>query len=136
MVVRREAQIGMGDTYKNVAKGNARVGAQIGRLEGRAANHADGDTYSQSAGTRVVAALLDEIQVELRRARSRDEIDEPTADAIRAEVDAAAECLPLDDEQQRGRFIIMMRRAKGLVEGLSTLTVKVVEAINAVRGIQ
>jgi hypothetical protein len=114
---------------KNTANDNAQVGQQIGVVYG--------NNSSSGVFTRQEVDLSTQL-VGLRRAmadaRCSNEIDDAEARAIANEIDMAAECLPLDGKDSAGRFVLAMKRAKGLAEGLADVTMKITAAIAAARG--
>jgi hypothetical protein len=63
-------------------------------------------------------------------------IDAATADAADHELDVAATALPASDPDARSKFVLALKKVRGLVEGLAGLTEKVAAAINAVHGLQ
>lgn len=125
----------MSDVFKNTARDNASVGAQIGRVDGDV-NVGGGVSAAHPASSESLLELLAEIREELDSARRRGDIDRDSESAAREEIVAAEASLPISDEDSASRFTVAMKRARGLVEGLATLTTKVTEAITAVQGIQ
>ncbi len=124
----------MSDEYKNIAKDQAHVGAQIGQVRGNVSVGV-GDA-SGGASREGLQAILDELRSELRATRHRGEINADSADAVEKELDEATDCLPATDEESKSKLVVAMKKIKGLVEGLAGLTTKVTDAIAAVKGVQ
>lgn len=122
----------MGNKYENIAKDQAYVEVQIG--------HAHGNVRVGGARGRAsredLQTMIDELRSELRATRQQGAIDADIADAVEKELDEATDCLPVADEESGSKFVVAMKKAKGLVEGLAGLTTKVTEAITAVHGLQ
>jgi adenosylhomocysteine nucleosidase len=120
----------MGDTFYNIAQDEAFVGIQAGRVHGNVVS----GSVSKRASHRELEKLLEEVRGELRAARLAGRIDATSADAVTGQLDEAADTLPVTDEESRRKFLVALKKAKGLVEGLAVLTEKVAAAIAAVHG--
>lgn len=125
----------MGDRVHNtnIAGPGSRVVAQINQA-GRDVRVRDGGA-ARSVTPEDLPALLDTLREDVRASTQRGEIDAMSTEAFEAELEEARSHLPVTDEESRSRFVVAMRRAKGLVEGMADLTTKVSEAIEAVQGI-
>jgi CRP-like cAMP-binding protein len=125
----------MSEIYQNIARDQARVGAQIGQIRGDV-SLGSGIVETDRVTPDGLQRILDELRHELRATRARSEIDRATADAAEQELDEAADCLPLRDHDSTGRLIIALKKMSGLVGGLVSLGTKVAEAITAVQGMK
>jgi adenosylhomocysteine nucleosidase len=123
------------ELYQNIARDQARVGAQIGHIRGNV-SLGPGITETDRDARTELQQILDELRLELQTTRARSGIDHATADAAEQELDEAADCLPLADHDSTSRFIIALKRMSGLVGGVVSLGAKVTEAITAVQGMK
>lgn len=121
----------MGDTFKSIARDQAYVGVQVGR-----AGTVNSGGIPARADHRDLGELLEEIRGDLDAARQRDEVDTAIADAVAEELNEAAAALPATDERSENRYVVALKKAKGLVEGLAGLTQKIAAAIAAVHDLQ
>jgi adenosylhomocysteine nucleosidase len=122
----------MSDEYKNIAKDRAHVGLQIGQMYG----NANVDEAPAQTSRENLQVMIEELRRELRASRQRGSIDADSADAVEKELNEAADCLPASDDGSKSKFVVAMKKIKGLVEGLAGLTTKVARAIAAVHGLQ
>jgi hypothetical protein len=121
--------------FTNIAK-DSNVGAMISNVGGNVSIGTGVRGTIDRQALVDLAALVNDLRSELHEARRRGEIDGESAGAVEQELDEAARALPLADASAGKRFVLAMRRAKGLVEGLAGLTTKIAEAIAAVQGTQ
>jgi hypothetical protein len=114
----------------NIARDKSQVGQQVSEVAG--------NLYVGTRETGQDADLATQL-AELRRAvadaRIEGRIDDDSAEALGKEIADAAQCLPIENSKSYRGFELSMKRAKGLAEGLADVTVKVVAAIAAARGI-
>jgi hypothetical protein len=114
----------------NIARDKSRVVYQVSEVKG---NFYAGTREAEQDAD--LATQLAELRRAVADARIEDRIDDASAEALGKEIANADRCLPIEDgESQRG-FVLSMRRAKGLAEGLADVTTKVAAAIAAARGI-
>lgn len=98
-----------GDTTTNIAKDNARVWIQAGRIDGPVVLGAEPRPADLATG-------LLELRELLRRARATGELDESTYRAAAEELDAAG---------QRGTAVVSLMRLRGLLMDIADLAAKV-----------
>ncbi|MDG4823985.1 hypothetical protein O7635_19190 [Asanoa sp. WMMD1127] len=115
-------------TYRNVARDNARVAAQIGRVDGNISIH-------QGVGA---SADLDDGLEDLRRALAvaaeRGLIDKGTLADAQDELAKAGAVLPAGDDDDRGRVVRSLRKVKGLVGDVADLGARIAAIVAAVEG--
>jgi 8-oxo-dGTP diphosphatase len=114
----------------NFATGNAKVGNQIGNIEG----NFNAGTVDFSRREDLTVQLAD-LRSAMAHARASGRIDSASAEAISAELESAAKCLPVADSKSQNGFVLAMKRAKGLADGLADVTIKITAAIAAARGV-
>jgi adenosylhomocysteine nucleosidase len=117
----------MGDTVRNIAKGNARVGIQAGRITG---------PVTVNGGTAAVDTLLDDVaqlRLLLERARADGEVDDDTYRAAERELDAIDDSLPPVTGQDRTTTLLSLRRLRGLLLDVAEVAAKVTAVISVVQ---
>ena len=77
--------------------------------------------------------LLEDLGEALRQAREAGRIDEATLREVRKELDLAAGLSTDDAPETRNRFVLAMRKCKGMVENVSTLAAKIAQVIAVVQ---
>lgn len=125
----RKAQA-MTDSVKNVARDNARVGVQAGRIHG---NVTIGDLPQATSPD--PAAQLAELRDKLARARKTQEVDEVTFAAAEEEIAVAVESLSESSEHGRNKAVIALKKLRGLLADVTELAAHVSSIISAIRGI-
>lgn len=120
----------------NIARDHARVGEQIGRI-GTRIDHVDGDVHigGTPAAPDVLRRQLAEIRRVLADEQAAGRLGQDTYEAAADELRAAVSYLSTPGNAGRKRFVLAMKRLKGLVEGVADLAAKVAAAINAARGL-
>ncbi|WP_416902928.1 purine phosphorylase [Micromonospora echinospora] len=125
---RPEGATGMtGGTVHNVAKGNARVGFQAGHVHGPV-RIGDG----ASARPTDLAAELAALRSQLKEAHRAGQVDEATYAAAEAEVEIATRAV--DAVPGGGEAVVALRRLRGLVDDVPTLSARLADLIVLVRG--
>jgi adenosylhomocysteine nucleosidase len=101
-----------GDTTTNIARGNAHVSIQAGRIVGPV-------VFGQEPRRADLASGLLELRELLRRARAAGELDEHTYAAAVAELDAAS------DPGRPAAVVVSLMRLRGLLMDVADLALKV-----------
>jgi 8-oxo-dGTP diphosphatase len=117
------------DTYENVAKDHAVVGAQIGRMTGGAVRV---DAAGQPGE---LGAQLETLRLALVEARRTGQLDAATYAEARTELATALERLPAADGDGRSGFVLALRKLKGLVEDAVGLAAQVSAILAATGGL-
>jgi adenosylhomocysteine nucleosidase len=104
------------------------------------AAHVTGSTVwmgaAPQASTR--AGLVAELAVfreHLIRERSIGKLDEDTYEAAQAELDIASEALQADTPEDKSRFLLALKRLRGLIADVADLAAKIVSLIAAAKGL-
>lgn len=87
-----------------------------------------------AAGAPDLAAELAAIRQLLARERSAGHLDAATCEAAEAELDGADEALPADTEPTRSKFMLALKRLRGLIGDVADLAAKVAALIKTVSG--
>jgi len=106
----------VGDHTTNIARGNARVWIQTGRIDGPVIIGAAPPTADLTSG------LLD-LRQRLRKAHAAGEVDEGTYAAAMRELDVATAATPPSDPRRRSTVTVSLKMLRGLlmdVDDLST----------------
>jgi adenosylhomocysteine nucleosidase len=122
----------MGDTIRNVAKGNARVVVQAGQVHGGiqvSGQHTPPDEPAEPA-----TAIAD-LAVRLQQARAAGQLDEDTYQAAKAELAAAYETLRTTTPPDIGAVTLALKKARGLVGDVAVLAAEVAAIIALVQGL-
>jgi adenosylhomocysteine nucleosidase len=98
-----------GVTYQNVARGDARVGIQVGQVHGDV-NY----TVEQSRPADLAQALAG-FRSRLRSARADGRVDEATFAAAEDELAIADDALRAETPQGKGRLTLALKRLRGLL---------------------
>jgi len=72
----------------------------------------------------------------LAHERSAGRIDEPTYEAARAELDTAADALAADTPEGRNRFVLALKRLRGLIADLTDLATRVANLLVTVKDLR
>jgi hypothetical protein len=118
----------------NIARDHARVGEQIGRIDSRI-DHVAGDVHigrGVPAGDEILGQLA-ELRRALVRQRAAGKLDDNTYEAAADELRTAESWLSSPGTARRDRFVLALKRLKGLVEGIADLGAKVAALIAAGR---
>ncbi|MER6811047.1 5'-methylthioadenosine/S-adenosylhomocysteine nucleosidase [Spirillospora sp. NPDC000708] len=118
----------MGDTVRNIAKDNARVGVQAGHVHGGV--HLKTDMAAQADPSAVLADLT----ARLEQARDAGVIDEDTHRAARAELDDAREALHATP-RNTGAVTLALKKVRGLVADVAALAAEVASVLGLVRNL-
>jgi 8-oxo-dGTP diphosphatase len=118
----------MGARFTNVAKGRARVGAQIGQVIGNV--QVGGKA---GIGDELVSELA-ELRKALVDARNVGELDSETFAAAETELQIADSCVPVTSDSKRSKLKIALKRLRGLVEDVTTLAAKVTAVLSGLGG--
>ncbi|WP_253880691.1 5'-methylthioadenosine/S-adenosylhomocysteine nucleosidase [Actinomadura rupiterrae] len=116
----------MGDTVRNIAKGNARVGVQAGHVHG-GVHLAAGDASQPDP-----SAALVELIARLDQARDAGVLDDDTHRAARAELDDAREALHATPPDT-SRVTLALKKVRGLVADAAALAAEVASVLGLVR---
>lgn len=118
----------MGDTVRNIAKGNARVGVQAGHVHGGV--HLSTDKAAQADPSVALADLT----ARLEQARDAGVIDEDTHRAARAELDDAREALHASP-RNTAAVTLALKKVRGLVADVAALAAEVASVLGLVRNV-
>lgn len=122
--------------YVNVAQDHAQVGEQVSTI-GTRIDHVTGDVHLGGDRTPSADALRQQL-AELRRALASAEragrLGQETYEAAADELRAADSYLSRPDMPGRQRFVLALKRLKGLLDGVADLAAKVATILDAVRG--
>jgi hypothetical protein len=105
--------------------------AQVGQMIGSQTTTYSTETSADVDGVR---HQLAELRRSLTEHQRSGRLDEDTYEAAVNELGIANESLAAPDEKQRSRFMLAMRRLKGLVDDVADLAAKVAAIMHAVRG--
>jgi hypothetical protein len=105
--------------------------AQVGQMIGSQTTTFSTET---SADVNVVRHQLAELRHALTEHQRTGRLDEDTYQAAVTELYVADESLAAPDEKRRSRFMLAMRRLKGLVDDVADLAAKVAAIMQAARG--
>jgi hypothetical protein len=114
----------VGDWNQNIARDNAHVGMQIGRVEGNAAF---------SSGESVVEQLR-MLQAALIEAHRDGRLEPSLFVAARTELAQAVEQAPAPGQEPSSGFVVAMRKLAGLVGGAAELARAVTAVITIAQG--
>lgn len=78
-----------------------------------------------------LAAELVALREQLVRARSTGDLDEPTYQAAQEQVDLADEALDSDPREGAGKFVLALKRLRGLIADVADLATKIATLITA-----
>ncbi|MEV1001834.1 5'-methylthioadenosine/S-adenosylhomocysteine nucleosidase [Nonomuraea sp. NPDC050202] len=120
----------MSDNVKNVARDNARVGVQAGRIHG---NVTVGHPPQSQAADPI--SQLAELRDRLARARKAQEVDEDTFTAAQEEIVVAAESLAESTEAGRSKAMVALKRLRGLLADVAELAAHVSAVIAVIRSV-
>ncbi len=82
-----------------------------------------------------IAAELAAFRGHLLRERAAGNLDDTTYEAARAELDTADEALPADTPESKSRFVLALKRLRGLIADVSDLATKIAALIAAASGL-
>lgn len=121
----------------NIAAGRARVGQQIGQQIGTRIDHIRGDVHTGGSADQFdeVRRQLGDLRRALRDQQLAGRLDEETYEAAVDELRGADVYLTAPDPAAKSRFVMAMRRLKGLLEEVADLAAKVTAIIHTVRGL-
>ena len=116
------------ESYKNVARGHARVGMQVGKHVG--------DVHVHEPAPEDLAGRIEAVQAELRALRKSRDLDEHIYLTAQGDLEEAAGLAllgadkPMDDDK-RAQLIQILRRVWLVVSGVADLGAKVAAIITA-----
>lgn len=119
---------GPGST-QNIAMGNARVGMQVGTIYGNARNSGD----ERPPGD--LAEAFTTLRSRLREARDAGRLDGDTYAAVEAELAEADEALRGDDHKDGNRFVLALKKLRGLVSDAADLAAATTAVIALAKGL-
>ncbi len=119
------------DGVTNIAQGST-VGIQAKEVTGSVVTI--GATPPLSSTTDLAAELA-AVRTELARARSRGTLDTVTYVAAQDELDLAAKALAENTPDGKSRFVLALKRLRGLIVEAADVATKVAALITAVNGV-
>ncbi|HEY3686517.1 MAG TPA: NUDIX domain-containing protein [Streptosporangiaceae bacterium] len=119
----------MPGTTRNIATGNAHVGAQVGTVYGglRIGGEANGPGD--------VAEALAILRARLTEARAAGRLDDETYAAVETELAEADDALRDGRRQDGSRFVLAMKKVRGLIGDAADLAAAATAAITLARGL-
>jgi len=123
------AKTGGGFVY-NVASGQ--VGIQAANVTGSTVWMG---TAPQTVTTSDLVAELAALRDLLKRERTAGALDDATYEAAEAEIDVASEALETNTSESKSRFVLALKRLRGLVADVADLASKIAAMIVAVKGL-
>lgn len=129
--MRHRSRPGTGDVI-NIADRNSTVGIQGKNVTNSVVTIG---TAPQAATTPDLAAQLVSIRDELARARSTGTVDSSTYEAAQDELDLASKALEENTPEGTGRFVLALKRLRGLIAEAAEVASKVAALIIAVNSL-
>jgi len=83
-----------------------------------------------------VAGELAALRQMLLKARDAGQVDEPTHRAAQAELDTATEALGSTSNESRSRFVLALKRLRGMLDDVADIATTITGLISAVSGPQ
>lgn len=118
----------MSEAVRNIAKDNARVGVQAGRVHG-------GVRFSGEKGTPTdLSKAIADLTLRLERARDAGIVDEDTHRAARAELDDAREALQTVP-RNTSAVTLALKKVRGLVGDVASLATEVASVLGIIRSL-
>ena len=117
------------ESYRIEAKGNVRVGVQVGKLAGGVHQHAEVLSAER------LHQQLSELQQALLGAWQRNELAPAAFNAAQLELATAAEHVAAAAEGDRGKLLGSLKRLRRHLGGTLGLTAQVATIIAAVKGL-
>lgn len=105
----------MSEWYTNIAGGDARVGAQIGKVDG---NVTVGSPQFHEDGLRTQVA---ELRSAMRRAVETGTLEAEIRKAAEAELTEVDAYLKHGDEKQRGKMVLALKKVRGLLGDVASV---------------
>lgn len=122
----------MNDTYNFNTQGGTGI-TQIGKVEGDVKN-LHRHSRNASDGRADLAVMLDDLRRDIRNALANGDVNARDAEAFEDVLNEANGYLPVTSEDGKTRFLVAMKKAKGLVEDLAGVAAKLAAAVAAARG--
>ncbi|GAA0947085.1 5'-methylthioadenosine/S-adenosylhomocysteine nucleosidase [Actinocorallia libanotica] len=119
----------MSEMIHNVAKDNAQVGVQAGRVYGGIRVYGGQDAQTDPA--EAIAAL----ETRLQQAHAAEQLDENTYSAALEELATAREVLRSNGPQDMGTVTLALKKVRGLVGDVAALAAEVTSIIALVQGL-
>jgi adenosylhomocysteine nucleosidase len=114
-----------------ISSDNSTVGIMAGVVRDSAVSIVG--TPPRMATAADLAAELTALRAQLARERSVGKVDDPTYQAAQAELDIADKELAADTKESRSRFVMALKRLRGLVADVTDVGTKIAALITAVR---
>lgn len=115
----RDLPMGTTATFRNIATGNARVGAQVGQVIG---------DVTVGAGGTDLAAQLSAFRTQLAKAHRDGSLDDATYAAAQEELDTASGAL-----REPGKLTVALKRLRGLVGDVADLATRLATITSLVK---
>ncbi|KPM54757.1 purine phosphorylase [Frankia sp. R43] len=115
---------------RNIASGNAQVGAQTGVMYGNVQVGGPGEAAPADLPT-----ALARFRAHLDTARTAGDVDEETYVAAEAELRAADEALQADAPANRGAILMALKKVRGLIGDVADLAAKIGMVIVLAQGL-
>ncbi len=129
MATETTRSLAMGETTRNIARGNAWVGVQAGAVHG-------GIHITPAPNVPVnLAEALAGFRAQLRRARAAGHVDEDTYAAAEAELTVADEALETNTPQSRSTLTLALEKVRGLIGDVAELATKLAIIIALAQGL-
>jgi adenosylhomocysteine nucleosidase len=125
----RTPQTGTVAMFRNIAKGNARVGAQVGQVNGNVA------VGASSAAPIDLAAEVAALRELVSKAHQDGRLDDATHAAAKEELDAADANLGDTSTEGRTKLAVSLKKLRGLVGDTTDLVAQVTTIISAIQGL-
>lgn len=97
--------------------------------------HYDDRRCQSDEGPAPLRDQLEQLRQALKAAREAGQIDETTTSEVHKELEVAGDLVDEEADEGRNRFLLAMRKCKGMVESVSTLTTMVSQIITAAQGV-
>jgi 8-oxo-dGTP diphosphatase len=124
---RGDPEMGNGATFRNVATGNARVGAQVGQVFG---NMTVGTGVSGPADVTTAIAAFRE---HLKQAHQDGRLDDDSYTAATEELDGVSSKLDDESPAGRSRLLVGLKKIRGLVGDTADLAAQVAAIMSVIR---
>jgi adenosylhomocysteine nucleosidase len=125
--------------HSTMQKGGSVSNFSTGQV-GIQAGHVTGSTVYMGAPSRTsttpdLVAELAALRDHLKHEHTTGKVDDPTYEAAEAELDIAGKALAENTPEGKNRFVLALKRLRGLIADVAELAVKVATVIAAVKGL-